>query len=67
MVWQGNRDASRGDAGDPRCLSRCHRDIGILLNFQKDLGIVTFWSIELPVPIEVSKGCESSCRDEAGT
>ena len=67
MVWQGNRDASRSDAGDPESLSRCHRDFGIPINFQEESGTVRFWSTELPVPIKVSKGCEASCRDEAGT
>ena len=40
--WQGNMDASRGEAGDPGSLSSCHSDIGIPINFQQDSGIVTF-------------------------
>ena len=32
-AWQGNRDASRGEAGDPVSLSSCHRNTGIAINF----------------------------------
>ena len=39
-VWQGNRDASRGEAGDPVSLSSCHRDIGFPINFPKETAIV---------------------------
>ena len=41
-AWQGNRDASRCEVGDPVSLSSCHRDIGIPINFQEESGIVTF-------------------------
>ena len=34
-AWQGNRDASRSEAGDPGSLSICHSDIGIPINFQR--------------------------------
>ena len=41
--WQGNTDASQGEAGDPVSLSICHSAIGIPINFQKKKsGIVTF-------------------------
>ena len=30
---QSNRDASRGEAGEPESLSSSHRDIGIPINF----------------------------------
>ena len=39
---QGNRDASRGEAGDAGSLSSCHTDIGIPINFQEESDIVTF-------------------------
>ena len=39
--WQGNRDASRGEVGDPVSLSSCHRGIGITINFQEESGIVS--------------------------
>ena len=60
-------DASWGEAGVPGYLSSCHSDIGIPVNIQEELGIFTFWSTELRVPLKVSKGCEASCPDEAGT
>ena len=34
--------------------SSLHSDIGILINFLEESGIITFWSIELRVPLEVS-------------
>ena len=42
------------------------RDMGIPINFQEESVIVSFGSIELHIPLEVSKGCEASCRDKAG-
>ena len=41
-AWQGNRDSSRGEAGDPGSLSSCHMDIGILIDFQEESDIVSF-------------------------
>ena len=66
-AWQGNTDNFQGEARDPECLSSCHSDIGIPINFQQESGIVTFGNIELHTPLEVSNGCEASCQDEAGT
>ena len=40
--WQGNMDAARGEVGNPASLSSCYRAIGIPINFQEVLGIVTF-------------------------
>ena len=40
--WQGNRDPSRGEAGDPGSLSICHSDIGIPINFEEESGIIMF-------------------------
>ena len=60
-------DDYRGEPGDGVSLSSCHSDIGITINFQEESGIVTFLSIELRVSLQVSKGCETSCPDEAGT
>ena len=39
---QGNRDDSRGEAGDRGSLSSYHSDIGIPVNLQEASGIVTF-------------------------
>ena len=52
--WQGNMDASRGEARDPGYLSSCYSDIGISINFQQESGIVKF-NIDLHVPLDVSK------------
>ena len=41
-AWQGNRDASRGEAGEPESLYSCHRDIGIPIYFQEESGIISF-------------------------
>ena len=41
-AWQGNRDASRGEAGDPGPLSSCHNDIGIPIHSQEESGTITF-------------------------
>ena len=40
-AWQGYRDISRGEAGDPGSNSSCHRDIGIPINFQEESSIVS--------------------------
>ena len=66
-VWQGNMNASRGEAGDQVSLSRCYSDTGIPIHVQEESGIVTFRSIEIHVSLEVSNGCQSSCPDEKGT
>ena len=47
-------DASGSEEGDQASLSRWHSDIGIPINFQGESGIVTFGSIELRMPPEVS-------------
>ena len=39
---QGNRDDSRGEAGDRGSLSSFHSDIGIPVNLQEASGVVTF-------------------------
>ena len=66
-AWHGNMDTSRGESGDPGSFTNCHSDIGIPINYPEESGIVTFRSTELRVPLEVSKGCEGSCPEEAGT
>ena len=41
-AWQRNKDASRGELGDPESLSSLHRDIRIPISFQKESVIVSF-------------------------
>ena len=63
-AWQGSMYTFRGEVEEKVSLSCCHSDIGIPINFQKESGNVTFRSIELRWPLEVSEGCEASCMNE---
>ena len=65
-AWEGNTDTFQGEAGDRESCYSCHSDIGIPINFQEKSVIVTFWNIELCMPLEVWKECEASCPDEVG-
>ena len=64
---QDNTEASGGEAGDQVALSSWHSDIRIPIHFQEGSGTVTFGSIEFRVPLEVSKGWDAPCPDEAET
>ena len=66
-AWQDNTDASGGEGGDRGSLHSWKSDIWIPIHFQKESGIITFLIIELRVPLEVSKGCDSPFADEAET
>ena len=66
-AWQDITDTSGGEAEDRGSLSSCNSDIEIPIHFQKESDIVTFRSIEFRLPLEVSKGCDSSCPYEAET
>ena len=57
--WQDIKDASGGEAGGQASLINSHIYIGIPINFHEESGIVTFWSIELSVPLDVLNGCEA--------
>ena len=57
-------DASGGEAVDQVSLSSWNSYIGIPIHFQKESGIVTFWSLEFRAPLEVSKWCDSHYPDE---
>ena len=35
-VWQGNKDASRSEVGNPESLYTCHRDAWIPINCQEE-------------------------------
>ena len=53
--------------GDHVSLSSFQKNLGIPINFQEESVIVTFLSIELGAPLEVSQACEAPCPDEAET
>ena len=53
--------------GSASILITCHSYFGIPINYHEDSGIVTFWNIELRAPLEVSKGCDAPCPEEAET
>ena len=53
-AWQDNTDTSGSEVGVQVSFSSSHSDIGIPINFHEESGIITFWSIELRVPLEVS-------------
>ena len=55
-------DISGGEAGDQASFSSWHSYIGIPINFQQESAIVTFWSIELRVPLEMSSVVRTLCR-----
>ena len=63
-AWQENTDASVGEPGGQVSLISWHSFIGIPINFHEESGIVTFGSIELNAPLEVSNGCEALCPEE---
>ena len=63
-AWQENTEASRGEPGGQASLISWQSHIGIPINFQEESGIVTFWSIELSAPLEVSNGSEALCPEE---
>ena len=63
-AWQEITDASGGEPGGQASLISWHSYIGISINFHEEKWIVTFWSIELSAPLEVSNGCEGLCLEE---
>ena len=63
-AWQENAYASEDELGGQASLISWHSYIGIPINFHVESGIVTFWSIELSAPLEVSNGCEALCPEE---
>ena len=54
-------------AGDHAYLSNFHRDIGIPINFQEELGLVTLCSIEFDEPLEVSRDVRPPVQMMRGT
>ena len=61
---QENTDTIGGELGGQASLMSGHSYIGIPINFHAESGIVTFWSIELSAPLEVSNGCEAVCSED---
>ena len=63
-AWQENTDACGGEPGGQASLISWQIYIGIPINLHEESGIVTFCSIELSAPLEVSNGCEALCPEE---
>ena len=55
-------DASRGQGRDQASFSSWQCDIGIPIHLQEQSGIVTFWSIEHRVPLEISRDVRTLSR-----
>ena len=53
--------------GDQGSLSSFHRDIGIPINFQEESSLVTFGSLELHRPLEVSRDVRLPVQMRRGT
>ena len=63
-AWHENTYTSVGEPGGQASLMIWHSYIGIPINFHQESGIVTFLSIELSTPLEVSNGCEALSPEE---
>ena len=53
--------------GDQASLSNFHRDNGIPINFPEESGLVTFRSIEIQGPLEVSRDVRFPVQMRQGT
>ena len=53
--------------GDQESLSSCHSDIGISINFQEASSLVSFRSLELHEPLEVSRDVRPPVQMRRGT
>ena len=53
--------------GDQGSLSSFHRDIGIPINFQEESNLVSFSSLELHEPLEVSRNVRPPVQMRRGT
>ena len=53
--------------GDQVSLSSFHRDTGIPINFQEESSLVSFWSLELHEPLNVSRDVRSPVHMRQGT
>ena len=57
-------DSIEGEVGGQASFISWHCYIEIPINFHEELGIFTFWSIELSATLNVSKVCESLSPEE---
>ena len=64
---QDNTDTSGVEVGDQGSLSSFHRDIGIPINFQEESSLVSFGSLELREPLEVSRDVRPPVHVRRGT
>ena len=53
--------------GDQVSLSSFQKDLGIPINFQEESGLITFLSIELHEPLEVSRDVRAPVQKRRGT
>ena len=53
--------------GDQGSLSSFHRDIGIPINFQEESSLISFGSLELHEPLEVSRDVRPPVQMRRGT
>ena len=65
--WQGSRDASRFEEGDPESRSGCHCYIEIPIDSQGESGIICCGSMQLCIPREMSKGVKPLVEMRRGT
>ena len=53
--------------GDQLSISSFHRDIGIPINFQEESSLISFGSLELHRPLEVSRDVRPHVQMRRGT
>ena len=63
-AWQENTDASGGEPVGQASLISSQSYINIPIIYHELSSIISFWSIELSAPLEVSNGCEAICAEE---
>ena len=75
-AWQGNRDTSPGEVGDPVSLSICHRDIRFPISNQEESGKSPFEALtsvcllscqrNVRPPVEMRQGARAFSRVSTG-
>ena len=66
-MWQDNTDPSGGEVVDQGSLSSFQRDIVIPINFEEESSLVSFGSLELHSPLEVSRDVRPPLQMRRGT